>query len=154
MTSIVSILVRSGVIAAALGAGVAFVLQQAVNASLRASIGSVAWAGFVSYLGGTICMMVLAALMGEGFPAAALWTTAPWWKWTGGIFGAIYIAASILLVPRIGVATFIGFLLAGQMICSLVMDHFGLMGLSPQPIGITRLLGAVMLVGGAILVRS
>ena len=45
----------------ALLAGGAFVLQQAVNASLRVSLQSVAWAGFVSYLGGTLCMVLLAA---------------------------------------------------------------------------------------------
>src|SRR6185312_2574133 len=42
-----------------------------------------------------------------------------------GIFGAFYIAISILLVPRLGAATFIAILVAGQMLCSLVIDHYG-----------------------------
>ena len=41
----------------AMAAGVSFVMQQAVNADLRAALGSAAWAGFVSYLGGTVCML-------------------------------------------------------------------------------------------------
>jgi transporter family-2 protein len=140
-------------IAAALGAGVAFVLQKVVNSGLRASLGSVAWAGFASYLGGTVCMVVLALAMGEAIPSINALTSTSWWKWTGGFFGALYIAASILLVPRIGVATFIGFLVAGQMIASLVMDHFGLMDLPVNPVEFTRVIGAGMLVVGAVLIR-
>ena len=45
------------------GAGVSFVVQQAVNANLRAGLGSAAWAGFVSYLGGTVCMLILALVL-------------------------------------------------------------------------------------------
>ena len=49
-------------------AGVSFVIQQALNADLRVSIGSAAWAGFVSYLGGTVCMLVLAVILREALP--------------------------------------------------------------------------------------
>lgn len=45
-----------GFYALALGAGVSFVFQQAVNANLRTEIGSPWWAGFISYLGGTLTM--------------------------------------------------------------------------------------------------
>src|ERR1700761_348608 len=89
----------------ATGAGVSFVAQQAVNADLRASIGSAAWAGFVSYLGGTICMAVLALMLRDPWPAGEVLARSNWWAWSGGFFGAIYIAVSILLLPRLGAAT-------------------------------------------------
>ena len=49
----------------AAGAGVAFVFQQAVNANLRAEIGSPWWAGFISYLGGTLVMLAAAIALRE-----------------------------------------------------------------------------------------
>jgi transporter family-2 protein len=88
-------------------AGVSFVSQQAINADLRASIGSAAWAGFVSYVGGTLCMLVLALVMRDAVPAVGALERSHWWAWTGGFFGAVYIAISILLVPRLGAAFFL-----------------------------------------------
>src|SRR5579883_2418804 len=102
-----------------MAAGASFVMQQAVNASLRADINSAAWAGFVSYLGGTVCMLVLAVAMHEALPVPAAVARSNWWAWTGGFFGAVYIAVSILLVPRLGAAIFVALLVAGQMLSSL-----------------------------------
>jgi transporter family-2 protein len=61
----------------AVGAGVSFVMQQAVNADLRATLGSAAWAGFVSYLGGTLCMLVLAVALRDSVPSAAVVVRTP-----------------------------------------------------------------------------
>src|SRR5204862_7761781 len=84
----------------AVGAGVSFVMQQAVNADLRSTLGSAAWAGFISYLGGTLCMLALAVALHDGIPSATAVLRSNWWAWSGGFFGAIYIAISILLVCR------------------------------------------------------
>jgi bacterial/archaeal transporter family-2 protein len=118
----------AGMTALAVCAGISFVLQQAVNADLKVSLGSAAWAGFVSYLGGTICMLLLAVVLRDAVPSTSFIARSNWWMWTGGFFGAVYIAISILLVPRLGAATFIAMLVAGQMLCSLVIDHYGLFG--------------------------
>lgn len=134
-------------------AGVSFVIQQAVNADLRASIGSAAWAGFVSYLGGTVCMLVLALVLREAVPAMADIHRSDWWAWTGGFFGTVYIAISIFLVPRLGAAFFVALLVAGQMVASVAFDHFGALGLSEHPVDIPRLIGAVLLVVGVALIR-
>jgi transporter family-2 protein len=137
----------------AAGAGVSFVVQQAVNANLRAVLGSAAWAGFISYLGGTLCMLALAFAMREALPPAVVAVRTNWWAWSGGFFGAIYIAISILLVPRLGTATFIALLVTGQMLSSMVFDHYGLFGVVQHPVDPFRLLGAVLLIGGVILIR-
>ena len=138
---------------AAVLAGVSFVVQQAVNADLRSTLGSASWAGFVSYLGGTLCMVVLALAMRDPLPAAGLAARANWWAWSGGFFGAIYIAISIMLVPRLGTATFVALLVAGQMLASLIVDHYGIFGVVQHPVSAPRLLGAALLLGGVILIR-
>jgi bacterial/archaeal transporter family-2 protein len=135
------------------GAGVSFVIQQAVNANLRVGIGSAAWAGFVSYLGGTVCMLVLVVVLREAVPPIADIHRSHWWAWTGGFFGAVYIAISIFLVPRLGAAFFVALLVAGQMAASVAFDHFGAFGLSEHPIDLSRLIGALLLVVGVVLIR-
>jgi bacterial/archaeal transporter family-2 protein len=135
------------------GAGISFVMQQMVNADLRAALGSAAWAGFVSYLGGTVCMIALAIILREAFPPADAAAQSHWWSWSGGFFGAIYIAISIMLVPRLGAATFIALLVTGQMLSSVFFDHYGLFGVVQRPANLSRLLGSVLLIASVILIR-
>ena len=137
----------------AITAGISFVMQQAVNADLRSSLESAAWAGFVSYLGGTVCMLLLVLVLRDAVPPATVMARSHWWAWSGGFFGAIYIAISILLVPRLGTATFVALLVAGQMVSSLIFDHYGWLGLAVHPVDPFRVLGAVLLVGGVVLLR-
>jgi transporter family-2 protein len=113
----------------AIGAGVSFVVQQAVNSNLRAEIGSPWWAGFVSYLGGTIVMLLVAVTIKEPWLSKDAFERSHFVSWTGGIFGAIYIAISIMLFPRLGAAVVIALIVAGQMIGALACDHFGLLGI-------------------------
>ncbi len=137
----------------AFAAGVSFVFQQAVNSSLRLEIGSAWWAGFASYLGGTIMMFIVALALHEPIPSIAAAARSPVISWTGGFFGAIYIAISILLLPKLGAATVIALIVAGQMIGSLGFDHFGLFGLPVHPVTAPRLAGALFLLVGTALVR-
>jgi bacterial/archaeal transporter family-2 protein len=139
--------------ALALAAGISFVFQQAVNASLRAELGSAWWAGFVSYVGGTIVMLAVALLLREPTSWSSAIGEGRWLSWSGGIFGAIYIAVSIFLLPRFGAATVIALIVAGQMLGSLAFDHFGIFGLETHRLSSGRLLGVAFLVAGVVLVR-
>ena len=136
----------------AMGAGTAFVMQQAVNADLRETLGSTAWAGFVSYFGGALCMLLLAFAMRDALPYSTAGKSS-WLAWTGGLWGAIYIAISIFLVPRLGTASFVALLVGGQMVSSLLFDHCGLFGLPEHSADLTRIIGAVLLLAGVVLVR-
>lgn len=147
-------LVRSFVfIIFAVIAGMSFVAQQAVNANLRSSIDSAAWAGFVSYVGGTICMAVLALILRDPWPAGAVLARSNWWAWSGGLLGAIYIAISILLLPRLGAATTIALIVLGQMLGSVLFDHYGWLGLPRHPADWQRIVGAMLLIAGTVLIR-
>jgi bacterial/archaeal transporter family-2 protein len=138
----------------AAAAGVCFVFQQAVNANLRAEIGSPWWAGFASYLGGTVVMLAAAIALREPLPPLRTALQSPIVSWSGGVFGAIYIAISIFLIPRLGAAVVIALIVAGQMVGSLVFDHFGLLGVPVRGINFLRVTGAVCIIAGVALVRQ
>jgi len=137
----------------AVGAGISLVVQQALNANLRTALGSAAWSGFMSYFLGVVCMAALALLLQDPIPSAATAARIPWFAWSGGVFGAIFIGLAILLVPQLGAATFFALLIAGQMLGSIAFDHFGLLGIPVHPVSAIRIAGAALLVGGVVLIR-
>jgi transporter family-2 protein len=137
----------------AVAAGVSIVIQQVLNANLRGALDSTAWSGFASYFVGVACMAVLVVALQDPLPPASLATRVPWWAWSGGLFGAIFIGLAILLVPKLGAATFLALVVAGQMLASVTFDHFGLLGLAQRSFDLPRLLGVVLLIGGVILIR-
>jgi transporter family-2 protein len=137
----------------AAGAGLSFVFQQAVNSNLREELGSAWWAGFISYLGGTLSMLTMAILLREPWLSASMVTRSTWVSWTGGVFGAIYITISIFMLPRLGAATVVALIVLGQLLGSLIFDHFGLFGLPQHPINLARVSGAALLIFGAVLIR-
>jgi transporter family-2 protein len=137
----------------AVAAGISFVVQQALNANLRTALGSAAWSGFTSYLVGTICMALLALALRDPMPVTSVAGRLPWWAWSGGLFGAIFIGLAILLIPQIGAATFFALLVTGQMLASLAFDHFGLLGVPVQPASLVRMAGAAFLILGVVLIR-
>jgi bacterial/archaeal transporter family-2 protein len=146
-------LISVGFYLLAVGAGVSFVFQQAVNANLRVEIGSAWWAGFVSYLGGTLAMLAMAIVLREPWLSGTMGVRSSWISWTGGIFGAIYIAISIIMLPRLGAATVVALIVVGQMIGSLIFDQFGLLGVPQHSATLARIAGATFLIFGAVLIR-
>ncbi|MBN8980685.1 MAG: DMT family transporter [Rhizobiales bacterium] len=134
-------------------AGASIVTQQALNNNLRFALDSVVWPGFVSYFVGLMSMVVFAIAMREPIPAFGVMARVPWWAWSGGFFGAVFIAIAIFLVPKLGAATFIALFVAGQLLASLVFDHYGILGLAVRPIDTTKVIGAALLVAGVVLIR-
>lgn len=133
--------------------GASIVLQQALNANLRTLLNSAAWSGFMSYFVGTLCMIVLAIALRDPIPSASVAARVPWWAWSGGLFGAIFIGLAVVLVPKLGAATFFALLITGQLVASVAFDHFGLLGLAQRSVDLTRVIGVALLIGGVVLIR-
>jgi transporter family-2 protein len=134
-------------------AGVSFVLQASVNARLRTGLASPNWAALISYAGGTAAMALVLLAARDPWPSAAAIAKAPWWSWTGGLWGAVYVVIIIVLLPRLGTATVIALFVLGQMIASLAFDHFGIFGVPKHPADMVRIAGALLLVAGVVLIR-
>lgn len=133
--------------------GVSVAIQQVLNANLRMALDSAAWSGFVSYFVGVACMALLALALREPIPSAAVAGRVPWWAFSGGLFGATFIALAIFLIPKLGAASFIVLLVTGQMLASVMVDHFGWFGLPEHPVDLPRIVGTALLIGGCVLIR-
>ena len=139
---------------AALGAGISVAVQQVLNGGLRTALQSPAWAGFVSYLGGLLTMIVVLVVVREQLPSWKLVAATPWWAWSGGILGGVFILLVILLLPPLGAATLLALVVAGQMSAAVIMDHFGAFGLAQHPVSISRLAGVALVIAGVVLIRE
>jgi transporter family-2 protein len=142
-----------GLAALGLLAGLAFVLQQIVNANLKNGLASPLWAAQVNYAGGALLVALLLLATHQPVPSRQAVANTSWLSWTGGAFGVVYVLISVVVLPRIGAATYIALTVAGELLASVTFDHFGLLGLPRHPIGAARVLGAVLLLVGVVLVR-
>jgi transporter family-2 protein len=115
------------------GAGVSVVVQQVLVASLRISLGSAPWPALISYVGGTLTMILIIVLMREPCISTAGVTKSSWPSLAAGVFGVIYIVLAIVLIPKLGAATVVALIVAGQLLASLTFDHFGMFGVPQQP---------------------
>src|SRR5947207_10206924 len=70
---------------------------------------------------------------------------------TAGLFGACLVFAIAWLIPQVGAGPVMLTLLAGQIVGGMAMSHFGLLGSPVQPISVTNLIGALVMIGGVLL---
>ena len=137
----------------ALAAGAMLPVQFGVNSYLRDFVGGPVVAAAISFVVGTIALVAAALLVRQSLPEIGPASNAPWWVWTGGLLGACFVLASIVVTPRLGAATTIGLVLTGQVVASMVIDHFGLIELPVHEASTPRILGALLIVAGVVLVQ-
>jgi transporter family-2 protein len=137
----------------ALAAGVLLPVQAGLNAQLRSALGSPVAAALVSFLVGTASLAMVALLLRTPLPLGRAWAVTSPWQWSGGLIGAVYVLAAIVLAPKLGAATLIAAVVAGQMITSLVLDQYGLVGFPVHSLTLVRVLGAGLVIAGVILIQ-
>lgn len=138
---------------AAFFAGSLLSLQAAINTQLSKLVGGSVIAAFISFLIGTVVLFVVLLLRGD-FTGSSLSNTlsAPPWVFVGGVLGALYVTATIVLLPRIGVTATVLAIVCGQIMMSLLLDHLGAFGMPVRPLTPFRIAGAALVVLGLSLV--
>lgn len=131
--------------------GAGLTIQVGMNATVRAVIGSPLLAAVVNFVVGLLALVAVAVAAGSRWtPGSA--ASVPAWAWLGGALGALYVAATTVLGPRLGAAALLALTLAGQMAAALVVDHYGVLGFPEEPVTTARLAGAVLLLAGVLLI--
>jgi transporter family-2 protein len=140
-------------VALAFVAGATLPLQAAINARLARLVGSPIWAAAISGAVLTVALVLAGAVVLREGPKLAGSGSVPWWAWTGGLCGAVILSATTAVAPRLGTAGMVALVMAGQVLCSLILDHYGMLGLPVQPVTVKRLAAAALLLAGAALIR-
>jgi transporter family-2 protein len=137
------------VLAAAAGGLVG--MQAPVNSRLGRSVGSLEAATF-SFLVGTVALVLILLVARGGIGGLGQIGRAPWWALVGGLLGAVYVSVALIAVRTLGASGLTAAVIGGQLIISVVIDRFGLLGVTRQNIDAGRVLGLVLLVAGVALV--
>ena len=143
----------AGLLLLAVIAGAVVPFQSAINANLGRGLGHPLWATLASLLVSVAVLLPVIVAMRLPLPTLAFITKAPLWMWAGGAFGVCFISLALMLLPKLGASGFIALALAGQVVASLVLDHFGLFGLVERQMTLPRVLGAVLLIAGVVLIQ-
>lgn len=143
----------AGLSVLAVVAGAVVPFQSAINANLSRGLGHPLWATLASLLVSVLVLLPVMISLRLPLPSLGFISKAPLWMWAGGAFGVCFIALALMLLPKLGASGFIALALAGQVVASLVLDHFGLFGLVERQLTLPRLLGAVLLIAGVALIQ-
>jgi bacterial/archaeal transporter family-2 protein len=138
----------------AMVAGAGAPIQAGVNSQLRLHTQDPVLAALISFGVGTAALFVYSLIGKIPWPALKTVMGIPWWMWTGGVFGAFLVVVTIILAPTLGATTTLGLLVAGQMIASLILDHYGLIGYQEHPTTVWRMVGVGFLVAGVVLIKK
>ena len=141
------------IILLALAAGAMMPTQAAINNKLAVAVESPILAAFVSFVVGTVALFVYLIISGSPLGNLASVKDAAPISWIGGLLGAFFVAAAVTLVPRLGVAMTFSLIIAGQMLVTLVIDHFGLLGVPETKVSLARVAGIFIITAGVVLIR-
>jgi transporter family-2 protein len=137
----------------ALTAGIAATSQVGVNSELQKWVGTSVRAALVSLALGTLVLLLVSAFAGFAWPLRESVSHAPWWAWTGGALGALYLVSTVALAHRLGASVLFALVIAGQLVAAVVFDHFGFIGFAVHHVSAGRVAGVVLLVTGVVLIR-
>ena len=130
--------------------GALIAAQAPVNARLRVILGSPVGSAFLSFLIGTVVLFAALVLAGEAGRLGAV-GGGPWWAYVGGFCGAVFVFATLVAAPRLGVtATFVS-VIVGQVALSARLDRFGWFGLQAIPLTPERIAAIGLLAASLVL---
>ena len=132
----------------AVASGLGSALQAGSNSMLQKSLSATLWTMASVGLVLSVSGLVLAVAAGGSIPPAAQFGAAPWWAWLGGVFGLLFLFATVYVSPQLGAGVFIALVVTSSTGMSLVLDHFGLMGFEVHQAGIGRIAGALLMIAG------
>ena len=127
-------------------------MQTGTNARLKEAFGETLPAVIVSSSVGIILLVAVTLGARIPWPTLAAVGGAPWWGWLGGVLGAVYAVATVLLARELGAAPLTALVVTGQLVCSVVLDHFGWVGFTEHAASLGRIVGCGLMVVGLVLI--
>ena len=138
----------------ALAVGLMLPLQVGINAELAKRLSSPVTASFFSFAVGSIGLLICILMTRAPWPSWSTVTTFPIWLWLGGLIGAFAVFGGVVSSPKIGFLALVAFVLAGQLVASLILDHNEWLGFPIRELSLGRISGSVLLLIAVILIHK
>lgn len=124
-----------------------------MNNKLAKTGGSPVHASMISFAIGLLALVLYILLTSQNVSWRGI-KDAPTYAWIGGILGAFYVTIIVLAFPKIGPGLTFGLVVTGQLLISMLMEHFYIMGAQQIPISIGRIVGMILIIGGVIIMKK
>lgn len=124
--------------------GIALSVQSSINGRLGNSVGVIASAWLTFVVGFAISFLLF--FFFEPTHDVTLFS-APKWQLSGALFGVVYMLIVVFAVPKIGIAAATVCTISGQLIMSLIIDHFGWLDNTVIPLDSNRYVAILLLMG-------
>ncbi|MBV9835496.1 MAG: DMT family transporter [Alphaproteobacteria bacterium] len=128
-------------------AGVGIPLIGVLNSGIARSVGNPFAATAVMFAIAVVAALGITLPL-YGLPTAAQLGSAPIVSYAAGLLIGFYALSATIIIPRLGAASFISFILIAQLLTSAVVDQFGLFGMERRPVDTTKLIGLIVIVAG------
>ncbi|MFM2109386.1 MAG: DMT family transporter [Steroidobacteraceae bacterium] len=132
--------------------GVGLVVQIGLNAAVGRMLGGAIYGTIANFVVGLAALVVFFVMSRHALPARDAFAEVPAYAWLGGLFGAAYVGVATFAGPRLGALLLLALTVGGQMVASVIVDHYGLLGFQQHPVTLTRLVGIALLLLGIWLV--
>lgn len=133
-------------------AGILNTVQSGLNTTLNKTVDRPLWSVVCVFSVALATALAIALVSGQRPPSGADLARLPWWAWTGGMLGAVYIVSMVLAADKLGAAVFMCVTVTMAVLTSLAMDHFALLGFDRHPAGPARIAGGLLMVAGLLLI--
>jgi bacterial/archaeal transporter family-2 protein len=134
-------------------AGTLIPLQAGINAELKRQLASPYYATLISVVISSIAISLVCLLARLPIPQASALSQVPCWTWTGGVVGVVYVFMVLILAPKLGATALVASIIGGQMLCSLLLDQFALIGFTQHALSPGRMVGLMLLFAGVMLIN-
>lgn len=125
-------------------------VQSIVNGRLGQALSHPFLTSWISFLSGTLALTAIVLIVSGGIPPLEEALSQPWYLYTGGILGVVFVTTVLVVVPQIGTANVLAAAIVGQMTMSLIIDHFGVLGIPRQPVNWVKVVGVCFLLLGTV----
>lgn len=138
---------------AAILAGCVFTSQMAIEAKMKQTLGSTIPIAVMAFGIGFLLLLLWCWIYGVNpMPNKSQLTEISWFQYFGGPLRLVFLALFIYAATKTNLAYATCFLVASQILFSIVIDHYGFFGVNIQKMDLQKIVGCVLLIVGVVLV--
>ncbi len=123
--------------------------QAIINARMAQHLGHPVHSAIINFIAGLVFLFLALFLGSIGWPELRKMASIPPYLYLGGAIGAGFVISGIFVVPKLGTLAFLGLIVCGQLVMSVLIDHFGVLDVPAFTLSPARILGIGLLAAGA-----
>jgi len=111
-------------------------------------------AGFVSFLPVLAMLICVFLCQPKPLPTSEGLAAMPWWAPLGGLIGSVAVIVGLMFVQKVGGGTLAGLTITANILMSLIIDKYGMFGMTQHPLSLGRIAGGALMVVGIYLISK